>query len=108
MDEGEAMTESNDEKRELSQWSRSLAEALQILDLEVEDQTILDLAEKTSGAVSPSAGPISAFLVGFAAGQGVTNGKASVEASVNSAIDVAERLLEDEHWGRDGWAGTAQ
>jgi hypothetical protein len=108
MDEGEAMTESNDEKRELSQWSRSLAEALQILDLEVEDQTILDLAEKTSGAVSPSAGPISAFLVGFAAGQGVTSGKASVEASVNSAIDVAERLLENEHWGRDGWAGTAQ
>ncbi len=102
------MTESNDEKRELSQWSRSLAEALQILDLEVEDQTILDFAEKMSGAVSPSAGPISAFLVGFAAGQGATNGKTGVEASVNSAINVAERLLENEHWGRDGWAGTAQ
>jgi len=102
------MTESNDETRELGQWSRSLAQALQILDLEVEDQAILNLAEKASGALSPSAGTISAFLVGFAAGQGATNGKTGVEASVNSAIGVTERLLENEHWGRDGWAGTAQ
>jgi len=102
------MTESKKGERELGQWSRSLAEALQILDLEVEDQAILTLAEKASGAVGPSAGTISAFLVGFAAGQGATNGKTSVEASVNSAIGVTERLLENEHWGRDGWAGTAQ
>lgn len=102
------MTESNDEQRELSHWSRSLAQALQILDLEVEDQAILDLAEKTSKGVNPSAGPVSAFLVGFAAGQGAKNGKTGVEASVNSAIDVAERLLENEHWGRSGWSGTAQ
>lgn len=102
------MTESDDEKRELIQWSRSLAEALQILDMEVDYQTIVSLAGKTSGEISDSAGPISAFLVGFAAGQGARNGKTGVAASVHAAVDIAERSLDNEQRGRKGWAGTAQ
>lgn len=105
------MADSQNEERTLTEWSRRLTQALQILDLEVDTNEILRLAEKSSQSVSPSAGPLSTFMVGYAAGLAATSGKKSSDAAVRSALDVATQVAERGTDGRpesDGWTDTAQ
>ncbi|WP_028279198.1 DUF6457 domain-containing protein [Arthrobacter sp. H5] len=105
------MTSLDDELRTLSEWSRQLTQALQILDLEVDHQRIVEVAEQTSREVSPSAGSISAFLIGYAAGTADTSGRKGADDAVQSAADVVVQVcakgVED---GPDekGWTKTAQ
>ncbi|TFC46419.1 hypothetical protein E3T26_02345 [Cryobacterium sp. TMT1-21] len=104
------MTVSSDEELALAQWSRRLTQALQILDLEVDTQMILQLAEE-SRSVSPSAGPLSAFIVGFAAGQATNSGKKEVQSAVETAVQKARGLVSDgTQDGPDskGWVDSAQ
>ena len=104
------MTVSSDEELALAQWSRRLTQALQILDLEVDTQAILRLAEE-SRSVSPSAGPVSTFLVGFAAGQATNSGKKNVQAAVETALAKVHGLVADGTQGgpdNKGWVGSAQ
>ena len=104
------MTTSPDaEERELSEWSRTLTQALQILDLEVDHAKIVEVASRSSSAVSPNAGAVSAFLVGYAAGTVTTKGRKGADEAVQKAASTVLRVLgtagdrEDE-----GWTGTAQ
>ena len=104
------MSDSSDEELALAQWSRRLTQALQILDLEVDTQAILQLAEE-SKSVSPSAGPVSAFIVGFAAGQATNSGKKDVQAAVETALKKAHGLVADGAQGgpdNRGWVDSAQ
>jgi len=104
------MTDSSDEELALVQWSRRLTQALQILDLEVDTQAILQLAEE-SRSVSPSAGPISTFIVGFAAGQATNSGKRAVQSAVETAVKKVHGLVDDGTQGgpdSKGWVDTAQ
>ena len=119
------MAVNDDEAQVLDQWSHRLAQALQILDLkvdqellldlDVDQELLLDLARKSAGSVIHAAAPVTTFLVGYAAGLAAGNGSAgSKEASsaaVSQAADVAFRLCEDGHDGgpaAKGWADTAQ
>lgn len=105
------MTDYGDEKRTLDHWSHRLSHALQILDLEADHELILQLAEESSRAVGPSAGPISAFYVGYAAALAATSGHISPQAAVDSAAEKAMRLCKDgNEEGPDsgGWAENAQ
>jgi hypothetical protein len=105
----------DDEAQVLEQWTQRLAQALQILDLEVDQELLLDLARKSATSVIHAAAPVTTFMVGYAAGLAAGNGSAgSKEASaaaVAQAAGVASRLCED---GADGgpsglgWADTAQ
>ena len=104
------MTTSTDaEERELSEWSRTLTQALQILDLEVDHAKIVEVASRSSSAVSPNAGAVSAFLVGYAAGTVTTKGRKGADEAVQKAASTVLRVIatgddrEDE-----GWTGTAQ
>lgn len=105
------MTGIDDELRTLSEWSRQLTQALQILDLEVDHARIAEIARKTSDTVSPNAGAISAFLIGYAAGTVDTSGRKGSDDAVQSAADVVMQVhakgLAD---GPDanGWTKTGQ
>jgi hypothetical protein len=94
----------------LDDLSQRLAQALQILDLDVDYASLLSLAEETTRAAGPGAGPISTFLVGYAAGMTSTNGKQETTDAVERAVGVARQATEKTGGGGidDGWAHTAQ
>ncbi|KIS28618.1 molybdopterin-guanine dinucleotide biosynthesis protein [Arthrobacter sp. SPG23] len=109
----------------LDQWSHRLAQALQLLDLDFDRELILDLAGESARSVTHAAAPITALMVGYAAGlaagtrsAGTTSNaaggaapKEASAASVAQAAAVAFRLCEDGADGgpsSKGWADTAQ
>lgn len=109
------MTIGDNEAQVLDEWTHRLAQALQILDLEVDQELLLDLARKSADSVIHAAAPVTTFLVGYAAaleaGTGSAGSKAASSASIAKAADVAFKLCGD---GTDGgpasrgWADTAQ
>lgn len=105
------MTDYDDEKRALDDWSHRLLHALQILDLEADAQLILKVAEKSSRSVSPSAGPIGAFYVGYAAALATTSGGVDTQTAVTNAAEKVMKLCEGVNEGGPeggGWTDTAQ
>ncbi len=105
------MTLPEAEARELSDWSRTLTQALQILDLEVDSEKIVEVASKSSDSVAPNAGAVSAFLIGYAAGTASTKGRRGADEAVQKAADTVLRVLSggaDDSSEEDGWTGTAQ
>ncbi len=104
------MATPDDEERTLSEWSRTLTQALQILDLEVDHPRIVELAERSSSHVSPHAGAISAFLVGYAAGTVTTDGRDETSAAVEKAVKTVLTVVrkDEETNEQAGWTGSAQ
>ena len=104
------MSSPTDDARALDDLSRRLTQALQILDLEVDHALLLSLAEQATRAAGPGAGPISTFLVGYAAGMTSTDGTPESTAAVERAVGVARQATEKTGDGGvdDGWAHTAQ
>ncbi|MBG6215559.1 hypothetical protein RCH23_003508 [Cryobacterium sp. CAN_C3] len=100
------MTDYDAREPELRDWSRQLTQALLILDLQVDRNLLLDLAAESS-AVSPSAGPISTFVVGYAAGLAAATGEKNATAAVESAAAVARQICATSTT-RTGWVDTAQ
>ncbi|MHA7181417.1 DUF6457 domain-containing protein [Arthrobacter sp. MDB2-24] len=104
------MATPDDAERTLNDWSRTLGQALQVLDLELDHATILELAARTSHLLSADAGVISAFMVGYAAGTVTTEGRAETDAAIEKAVKTVLTIIEkDEHTNEQaGWTGTAQ
>ncbi len=109
------MAVSDEETQVLDQWSNRLAQALQILDLETDNELLLELARKSAESVIHAAAPVTTFLVGYAAGLEAGTGSAgtrkAASASVEKAARVAFQLCEDGPDGgpaSQGWADTAQ
>ncbi len=105
------MTDHDEEERALAHWGQRLSQALQILDLDVDQKLILRLADESARSAGPQAAPISTFVVGYAAALAVSSGHVDSQAAVRSAVDTALALCQDgTHGGPDtqGWAGTAQ
>jgi hypothetical protein len=105
------MTEHDDETRILDHWSHRLSHALHILDLQADHAPILELAAESARSVSPSAGAISTFYVGYAAALAATSGHIDAQSAVRSAVEKAMKLCEDGKEpgpGRGGWTETAQ
>ena len=97
------------EERALSDWSRRLTQALQILDLEVDHKMLVELGEQ-SKTVGANAGLISTFVVGYAAGLSKTRGRKAADEAVQSAADTAFTLAATGLEGPDqpGWKNSAQ
>ena len=104
------MATHDDEERTLSEWSRTLGQALQILDLELDHPRIAELAERSEAHVSPHAGAVSAFMVGYAAGSVTTEGREQASAAVEKAVKtVLTVIAKDEETNEQaGWTGSAQ
>jgi hypothetical protein len=95
----------------VDQWSRRLTQALQILDFEVDQNLVRELSEKSSQHVAPSAGAVTALIVGYAAGLRTTSGKRAADEAVRSAANIALDLAGDGPEGgpdRIGWTDTGQ
>jgi hypothetical protein len=107
---GEA-TDAGVTDQDLARWSQRLVQALQILDLKVDQQLVARLADESSRAVNGQAVPVTALLVGYAAGLRAHGSSASPQEAVQSAADVALRLCEHGTEGgpdSEGWSSTAQ
>ncbi|GGG66733.1 hypothetical protein GCM10011374_33610 [Kocuria dechangensis] len=107
------MTVHDDSAPDLDQWSRRLTQALQILDLKVDTQEILQLARQASGSVSPEAGALTTFYVGYAAALDAAGNRSSrtPDQAVRDAAATAARLADQGvNGGPDsvGWAATGQ
>lgn len=106
------------EERDLSDWSRRLTQALQILDLEVDHRMLVELAEESARTVGANAGLISTFVVGYAAGLSKTSGRKAADEAVRTAADTAFKLAATGLDGPDrtgvagadtpGWKDSAQ
>jgi hypothetical protein len=109
------MTVNDDEAQVLDQWTQRLAQALQILDLDVDQELLLDLARKSADNVIHAAAPVTTFLVGYAAaldaGTGSAGSREAASAAVAKAAKVAFGLVDDGAHGGPagrGWADTGQ
>lgn len=109
------MAVSDEEARVLDQWSNRLAQALQILDLKVDNELLLDLARRSADSIIHPAAPVTTFLVGYAAGLEAGTGSAgsreASSAAVQQAASIAFDLCDDGPDGgpaSQGWADTAQ
>ena len=109
------MAAAADELQILDEWSNRLAQALQLLDLEIDQELLLDLARKSAGSVIHAAAPVTTFMVGYAAGleagTGSAGSKAASGAAIRKAADVAFQLCDhgaDGGPASNGWADTAQ
>lgn len=109
------MAAADDELQVLDEWSQRLAQALQLLDLEIDHELLLDLARKSADSVIHAAAPVTTFLVGYAAGleagTGSAGSKASSGAAIRKAADVAFQLCDQGADGgpaSKGWADTGQ
>ena len=106
------MTLPRDEDSALRHWSARLIQALQILDLEVDHEKIVQVADeslKPMTGATPDA--VSAFIVGYAAGTAATDGRKSTHDAVHAASNKVLELCEHgESGGPDekGWAKRAQ
>ena len=93
------MAVNDDEAQVLDQWSTRLAQALHILDLNVDHELILDLARKSSDNIIHPAAPITTFLVGYAAALDAATGSAgdreAAVAAVAKAAEVAFQVIDD-------------
>ena len=97
---------SDDEAQVLSQWSQELRSALQIVDLDVDQELVLDLARKSADSVIHAAAPVTAFMVGYAAGLEAGKGNRGPDVSpavaTNRAADIAFKLCSDRAEGKGG------
>jgi hypothetical protein len=101
-----------DDTRALDEWSQRLTQALQILDLKIDHSMLLELADRASRTITPSAGAISTFVVGYAAGLATTSGERASTEAVQTAANTALLALDDGTSeaapASDGWSDTAQ
>lgn len=95
----------------LKQWTRRLSQALQILDLEVDNRLILNVAGEAARLVSPSAAPITTFVAGYAAGLAAANPTTSSQTAITRATDVVIAVCRQpakQNPDTAGWVNTAQ
>jgi hypothetical protein len=79
----------DDEMQILGEWCEQLARALQIPDLDIDQELLLDVARKSADSVIHAAAPVTAFMVGYVAGQEAGRGNAGSEASRAATVRAA-------------------
>ena len=98
--------------RTLEDWSERLTQALQILDLKVDHAILAELAAQASATVTPDAGAISTFLVGYAAGVAVTSGTKDAITAVDTAARTALLVVANDSTKNSSetpdWTDSAQ
>jgi hypothetical protein len=79
----------------LEEWCRSLLQAYELEDVQVDVNAILALAGVAAHAVVRPAAPLTTFIAGYAAGLASGSGRAPNTASMESALAVARSLAAD-------------
>jgi len=105
------VTHNDADEEILKQWTRRLSQALQILDLEVDNRLILTVADEAARVVSPMAAPITTFVAGYAAGLAAANPAMASQTAITRATDVVIAVCRQpatENPDTVGWVNTAQ
>ncbi|WP_171027588.1 DUF6457 domain-containing protein [Arthrobacter sp. MPF02] len=79
----------------LDEWCRSLLQAYELEDVQVDINAILALAGVAAHSVVRPAAPLTTFIAGLAAGLASGPGKAPDAASVESFLSIARSLAAD-------------
>ena len=79
----------------LEEWCRSLLQAYELEDVQVDVNAILALAGVAAHSVVRPAAPLTTFIAGYAAGLASGTGEATNAASMESALAVARTLATD-------------
>ncbi|MEV8149627.1 DUF6457 domain-containing protein [Arthrobacter sp. NPDC080073] len=79
----------------LEEWCRSLLQAYELEDVEIDINEILSLAGVAAHSVVRPAAPLTTFIAGFAAGLAAGSGKATEAASMDAAMGLARTLAKD-------------
>jgi uncharacterized protein DUF6457 len=79
----------------LEEWCRSLLQAYELEDVQVDVNAILALAGVAAHSVVRPAAPLTTFIAGYAAGLASGSGRAPNAASMESALAVARSLAAD-------------
>lgn len=79
----------------LEEWCRSLLQAYELEDVQLDVNAILALAGVAAHAVVRPAAPLTTFIAGFAAGLASGSGQATDAASMAAALDVARALASE-------------
>jgi len=108
---GAAVTHNAADEDILKQWTRRLSQALQILDLEIDNNLVLNVADEAAHAVSPMAAPITTFVAGYAAGLAAAAESMPSQTAISRAADVVIAVCQQPanvEPDRGGWLNTAQ
>ena len=90
----------NDEELQiLNNWSQDLAQALQIPDLPIDHEMLLDLARKSADTITHAAAPVTAFLVGYAAGSRGLDASDSLASTASVATTLCDSHNRHHHTG---------
>lgn len=79
----------------LEEWCRSLLQAYELDDVEIDINEILSLAGVAAHSVVRPAAPLTTFIAGFAAGLAAGSGQATQSASMDAALGLARTLAKD-------------
>ncbi|BAS13969.1 hypothetical protein AHiyo8_22720 [Arthrobacter sp. Hiyo8] len=79
----------------LEEWCRSLLQAYELDDVEIDINEILSLAGVAAHSVVRPAAPLTTFIAGFAAGLAAGSGQATQAASMDAALGLARTLAKD-------------
>ncbi|MCI0141425.1 DUF6457 domain-containing protein [Arthrobacter sp. KN11-1C] len=79
----------------LEEWCRSLLQAYELENVEIDINEILSLAGVAAHSVVRPAAPLTTFIAGFAAGLAAGSGQASESASMDAAMGLARTLAKD-------------
>ena len=79
----------------LEDWCRSLLQAYELVDVEIDINEVLSLAGVAAHSVVRPAAPLTTFIAGFAAGRAAGSGHATEAASMDAAMGLARTLAKD-------------
>ena len=79
----------------LEEWCRSLLQAYELEDVEVDVNAVLSLAGVAAHSVVRPAAPLTTFIAGFAAGLASGTGQATDTVAMRAAMDVARTLSKE-------------
>ncbi len=76
----------------LQEWTKTLLEAFEIGDLEVDVHSVLNVAGVAAHSIVRPAAPLTTFIAGLAAGLAAGSGQASEAAAMKAALGLAKKL----------------
>ncbi|MDQ0924800.1 hypothetical protein QF038_003308 [Pseudarthrobacter sp. W1I19] len=79
----------------LEEWCRSLLQAYELEDVQVDVNAILALAGVAAHSVVRPAAPLTTFIAGYAAGLASGSGQGTEASSMEDALAVARSLAAD-------------
>ncbi|MFE4198004.1 NTP transferase domain-containing protein [Paenarthrobacter sp. NPDC056912] len=79
----------------LEEWCRTLLQAFELEDVEVDINQVLAVAGVAAHSVVRPAAPLTTFIAGYAAGMARGIGQASDDASMNAALELARNVAKE-------------